>query len=118
MSEKFQNKYRTQSNRLKNWDYSNAGYYSITICTKDKINYFGNIKESKMQLSEIGVILEKEWYKTPELRTDLNIILDEFVIMPNHFHCIIILNEIDSNDIGDVGLSDRDVCNTSQKVIV
>ena len=67
MAEKFLNKYNIQSNRLKNWDYSNAGYYSVTICTKDKINYFGSITNGVMQLSKIGVILETEWYKTPEL---------------------------------------------------
>ena len=113
MEDKFQNEYRTQSNRLKNWDYSNAGYYSITICTKDKINYFGDIKSGEMQLSEIGVILEREWYKTPELRADLDIVLDEFVIMPNHFHCIIILNEMDSTDSDTERHQSRDVCNTS-----
>lgn len=113
MEEIFQNKYRTQSNRLKNWDYSNSGYYSITVCTKDKINYFGSITNGIMQLSEIGIILDAEWYKTSELRTDLNIILDEFMIMPNHFHGIIILNEVDSNDSDKEGHSERDVCNTS-----
>ncbi|MER3328830.1 MAG: transposase, partial [Candidatus Kapaibacterium sp.] len=82
-------------------------------CTKDKINYFGNIVNGRMQLSDIGIILEKEWYKTTELRADLNVVLDEFVIMPNHFHFIIILNEIDSNDIVNNGDSEGDVCNTS-----
>lgn len=113
MEDKFQNKYRTQSNRLKNWDYSNAGYYSITICTKDKINYFGNITNGIMQLSEIGAILKTEWYKTPELRAELDVVLDEFIIMPNQFHCIIVLNEIDSDGSGNEGHSDGDVCNTS-----
>lgn len=113
MEDKFQNKYRTQSNRLKNWDYSNPGYYSLTICTKDKINFFGSITNGVMQLSKIGVILETEWYKTPEIRKVLNIELDEFVIMPNHFHCIIILNEIDSNNVDIERHPSRDVCNTS-----
>lgn len=113
MEEKFQNQYRTQSNRLKNWDYSNAGYYSITICTKDKINYFGSITNGIMQLSEIGIILKAEWYKTSELRTDLNITLDEFMIMPNHFHGIIILNEMDSNNSGKEEHSEGDVRSTS-----
>ncbi|MFA7325883.1 MAG: transposase [Candidatus Kapaibacterium sp.] len=113
MEDKFQNKYRTQSNRLKNWDYSNAGYYSVTICTKDKINFFGSITNGVMHLSKIGVILETEWYKTPELRKDLNLELDEFVIMPNHFHCIIILNEIGSNNVDTERNISRDVCNTS-----
>ncbi|NMC39384.1 MAG: hypothetical protein GYA41_13775 [Bacteroidales bacterium] len=57
-----------------------------------------------MVLSEIGVILKNEWLKTPLVRPDMNITLDEFVIMPDHFHAIIIIgkNQYNQNN-GDNG---------------
>lgn len=48
---------------------------------------------NEMILSEIGKIVESEWLKTPEIRPDMNIVLDEFRVMPNHFHAIIIIGE-------------------------
>lgn len=51
-----------------------------------------------MQLSEIGEIVKEEWLKTPELRRDMNLFLDEWVIMPNHFHGIIVIGENRHND--------------------
>ncbi len=87
--EKFKGKYRIQSSRYPNWDYSSAGAYFITICTTNKEHYFGEIIDNEMKLSEIGNIAYNEWVKTLELRPDMNIILDEFCIMPNHFHAII-----------------------------
>ena len=88
--EKFKEKYRIQSNRHPYWDYSLAGSYFITICTANMEHYFGEIIDNKMELSEIGNVAINEWLKTPELRPDMNIILDESCIMPNHFHAIII----------------------------
>lgn len=51
-----------------------------------------------MQLSNIGKIVESEWLKTPSLRPDMDLILDEFTVMPNHFHAIIIIGENKYND--------------------
>jgi len=81
------NKYRIESTRLSGWDYSNNGFYFITICTKKHKNFFGKIKNGISCLNELGKIAEKEWIKTGDMRKD--VILDEFVVMPNHFHCII-----------------------------
>ena len=89
--EKFKEKYRIPSNRHPNWDYSLAGSYFITICTANREHYFGEIIDDEMELSEIGKVVLNEWMKTPELRPDMNIILDEFCIMPNHFHAIIMI---------------------------
>lgn len=99
MSEKFNNKYRIDSARLKNWDYSNRGVYFVTICTANREHYFGTIRIGEMIVSELGKILEKEWIKTPEIRPDMNIELGEFVVMPNHFHGIFFIgnNEFNSN---------------------
>jgi len=93
MPEKFQNKYRIESNRWQNWDYGWNGAYFITIVTHNRINYFGEIKNGEMIKSKLGLILNNEWLKTPNIRPDMNIVLDEYCVMPNHFHAIIIIGE-------------------------
>ncbi len=99
----FKNKYRIESFRLKNWDYRNAGAYFITICTKNRAHYFGEIADREMQLSEIGKIVENEWIKTPEIRPDMNLKQGEFVVMPNHFHAILIIGQNEYNIQPDRG---------------
>jgi len=96
--EKYQNKYRIKSARLEGYNYANAGMYSITICTANREHYFGEIIEGKMHLSEIGKIAQSEWFKTLEIRPDMNLQLDAFVVMPNHIHGIIIIGENEFND--------------------
>ena len=90
---KYNNKYRIQSIRLANWDYRSNGAYFITICTKNRIHYFGEIKNGKMQLSNIGIIADILWceikYHIPGIQ------LREFIVMPNHIHGILILNNKD-----------------------
>ncbi len=80
-----------RSIRLKGYDYSQAGAYFITICTKNRQRLFGEITDGEMILNEMGQIAYNEWLKTPELRP--NVSLDVFVIMPNHMHGIIIIND-------------------------
>lgn len=84
------NKYRHTSNRLKHWDYSDNGLYFITICTKNREQFFGNIINEKIELSEIGKIADQYWIEIPNHFK--NISLDKHVIMPNHTHGIIIIN--------------------------
>jgi REP element-mobilizing transposase RayT len=76
-----------KSIRLKNYDYSMAGLYFITICTHERLPIFGNIVDGLMQLNDSGKIAHEEWQKTGSIRS--NIVLHEFVIMPNHLHGII-----------------------------
>jgi putative transposase len=85
----FKYKYCIESARLKEWDYSRYGYYFVTICTKDKQHFFGDIVGDKMKLSEIGKIVAGEWRKTDSIRDYAK--LDEWAIMPNHLHGIIII---------------------------
>ena len=99
MSELFHDRYKIESIRLKHWDYSSDGAYFITICTKDRIEYFGEIINGKMKLSGIGKIVYDEWIKTEQIRQ--NVHLDEWVVMPNHFHAIVIIEN--DNVIGPVG---------------
>lgn len=91
--DKFQNKYRIPSSRLQNWDYGSAAMYFITICTRNRQCFFGNVIDHKMQLSDIGEIVELEWLQTFELRPDMNLDMGVFVVMPNHFHAIIGIGE-------------------------
>ena len=88
---KYRNKYRIPSTRLNGYDYAQAGYYFITICTKDRIYWFGNIKNSEMIKSKIGEITDKCWLEIPSHFPFVE--LDKFIIMPNHIHGIIIINE-------------------------
>ena len=87
--------------RLQTWDYRWTGAYFITICTKNKEYYFGDIKNGRMRLSQVGVIADILWY---EIKNRVkNIELGEFVVMPNHVHGILILNEDNINIDNNVG---------------
>ena len=90
MNNKFKNKYRIQSIRLQNWDYGWNGLYFVTICTKNRKCFFGDIVDGKMNLSRIGIIADILWYEIKNHAQ--NIELDEFTVMPNHIHEILILN--------------------------
>ena len=93
---------RTQANRksirLKEYDYSNAGWYYVTICTKNFIHWFGKVRASKVQLNELGLLVLRCIKDIPGHFNNSE--LDDFIIMPNHLHCIIILNDV-------VGTRDR-----------
>jgi len=87
-----------KQNRLKNHNYSQNGYYFATICTKNKKNYFGEIivetsrrdvSTNRMKLSKIGEIAQRYWWKIPNHFSFVE--LDEFIVMPNHIHGIIVI---------------------------
>jgi putative transposase len=73
--------------RLREYDYSSANQYFITICVSDFEHFFGEIRNGIMRLSDIGNAASLLLQEIPTKRTDL--ILDEFMVMPNHVHCII-----------------------------
>ena len=80
-----------KSNRLQNYDYSQAGYYFVTICTQDRINYFGKIERQLMHLNEIGEIVKNQWVW---LSTQYDYVeLDTYIVMPNHLHGIVIIRD-------------------------
>ncbi len=98
MSYKFQKQYR-----LPEYDYSKEGGYFITICTKNQEYYFGDIINDKMYLSEIGKIVRALWLEIPVKFK--NVILDEWIIMPNHIHSIILkMNEPCKDYINNLNL--------------
>lgn len=89
METRFRNRYLIASTRLQNYDYSSNGYYFITICTKNREHYFGEITNDKIQLSKIGKIVQKYWLEIPKHFPFVK--LNEFVVMPNHVHGILII---------------------------
>ena len=93
MAEKFKDKYRIPSARLSTWDYRWAGAYFITICTQHREHFFGEIVDGTMILNGIGEMVKYEWCITPKIRPDMNLHLGEYVVMPNHFHGILIIGE-------------------------
>ncbi len=95
--EKFKEKYRTDSVRLKNWDYSSDGAYFITICTQDREHFFGNVVDGQMILSEIGQIADKFWKQIPDHFPF--VILDEFMVMPNHMHGILFIDKNNDKNV-------------------
>jgi len=78
-------------------DYSLPGKYFVTICTADKRRRFGTIVNGEMKLSEIGRIACKFWYEIPQHFPYIT--LDEYILMPNHIHGIIIINRHDENPV-------------------
>jgi len=82
-------------NRLADYDYSRSGYYFVTLCTKDKIEYFGKFLKEKIVLSKIGEIAHSHWLSIPAHYE--NVKIDSFIIMPNHIHCIIIIDNAEVN---------------------
>lgn len=76
--------------RLTDWDYSSEGIYFITICCRDRQSFFGKIKDNEMIHSEIGLIASRYWLEIPDHFPHVK--LDEFAIMPNHIHGVLILD--------------------------
>jgi REP element-mobilizing transposase RayT len=75
--------------RLKNYDYSQSGLYYVTICTQNREYLFGNVLNGKMELNDFGKIINDVLF-TIQKHFD-HVELDEFVIMPNHIHGIVII---------------------------
>ncbi len=76
-----------KSPRLKGFDYSSEGWYFVTICTKDRVHYFGEVVHGHMHLSDMGQVVHDYWQSIPEHFA--HVILGEMVVMPNHVHGLI-----------------------------
>ena len=81
-----------RSIRLKEYDYTQTGAYFITICSVQRKHIFGDVIDGEVKLSSWGEIAKREWFKTADLRTYVKLHEDEFVVMPNHIHGIIWIN--------------------------
>ena len=84
------NDFTRKNPRLTDYDYSVGGYYFITICTKDKIHYFGEIAKEEMQLNDIGKLAQSSIEKIEKIYKTIKV--DKFVVMPNHIHMIVIID--------------------------
>ena len=95
-----------QSVRMKSWDYSESGAYFVTLCAHRRHTVFGEIRQGVMGLNRFGCLVWNEWYLLALRRPSL--ILDEFIVMPNHLHLILFLqNDVSMNP----WLQDRDRTN-------
>ncbi|MDI5895935.1 transposase [Flavobacterium algoritolerans] len=91
----FKNRYQTESNRLKNWDYSNEAIYFITLVAQNRECIFGAIDDDKMLLNDNGKIIETELLKSITIRERW--FFHNWVIMPNHIHLLVEI--ISSSDV-------------------
>lgn len=85
-----------RSIRLKDYDYGQQGAYFVTICSQERLLFFGEIIETKMQLNEAGEMVQIIWDNLPGRFPQLA--LDAFVVMPNHVHGILVINSVESPD--------------------
>jgi putative transposase len=92
---------RRRAIRLAGYDYAQAGAYFITMCTEDRALLFGAIQDGVMRLNETGAFVEAAWQDLS--RHYRNVALDEFVVMPNHVHGIIVIAEQDDHDAASGG---------------
>jgi putative transposase len=86
----FQDRYRVESARLVDWDYSSRGWYFVTLCTRNKECSLAHSVNGEIVLSDAGVIAEIEM-KAISIHYS-NVIIDRFVVMPNHVHTIVVID--------------------------
>ena len=84
-------KHHRRSIRLKGYDYTQPGAYFITIVTQNRASILGEVVDGETRLNEHGEIVREEWLQTAILRP--RVILDQFIVMPNHIHGIIMLTD-------------------------
>jgi len=83
-------KHHRKSIRLKGYDYSRAGAYYVTICVQDRDMLLGKVVDGQIKLNEYGKMVAYTWNDLPNHHP--HVCLDEFVIMPNHVHGVIIID--------------------------
>ena len=93
----FKGKYRIESARLPDYDYAGSGKYFITVCTRHRIPCFGEIVDREMRLSPMGEIVARFWMDIVYCFPDTY--LDEFQIMPDHVHGIIVMDRSVTNTV-------------------
>jgi len=89
--DKFKNKYRIDSARAAFWDYARNGAYFVTICTQNRVRWFGRVKNKKMELSTIGNIANACWLEIPNHFPFVE--LGAHIIMPDHVHGIVVIKK-------------------------
>jgi REP element-mobilizing transposase RayT len=112
-SDRRYNGYRSGTLRLDEWDYRRSAWYFVTICTHDRVSYFGTVRNGIVGLSPAGCIASHEWRRTPEIRPYVR--LGAWIVMPNHIHGLIgITTESPAHDVvAGTDTSKRDGSNTA-----
>jgi REP element-mobilizing transposase RayT len=88
--------------RLREYDYSQPGGYFVTLCTHRRECILGDIADGNVQLNQFGEIVKEEWLRTEQIRPEIT--MDEFMVMPNHMHGIIMIrNDIPNISVGAHG---------------
>ncbi len=80
--------------RLPDWDYATPGLYFVTICTQKHQWFFGKVIDEQMHKNQMGILAEEKWLSIQHHHA--NVILDKFVVMPNHIHGILCLTDDNS----------------------
>ena len=88
-------KHHRRSIRLRGYDYTQPGAYFLTICTHRCGHLFGRVVDGEMVLNVFGEIVREEWFRSAEIRAEIELFPDEFVVMPNHIHGIVWIVETD-----------------------
>jgi hypothetical protein len=101
-----------KNTRLKGHDYTRNGYYFVTICVEDMEHRFGFIENRVTKLNKFGKIAQRCLNDLPKYYH--NCFLDETVIMPNHIHCIIV---IDNESVGDVSHTSPEIHSQVQTIV-
>lgn len=104
-------KHHRRSIRLKGYNYSSEGFYFITICTEGRRCLFGTIINGKMVLNDYGKIVDNEWQNTIKIRNG-DVVLHEYVIMPNHIHAIIQIHRGVSHTPNEISHTPNEVSHT------
>lgn len=84
-------KHHRRSIRLRGYDYAQPGAYFITICTFERAGLFGEVCDGEMRANAFGQVAAGEWQKTAAMRPRIR--LDAFIVMPNHIHGIIVIED-------------------------
>lgn len=104
--DKFNGKYRIPSARWAAWDYGRNAAYFVTICTANHAHYFGEIAKAEMILTPLGHVAVDFWNEIPAHFPF--VVLDAFVVMPNHVHGIIIIDKsVETQDLASLPAGNR-----------
>jgi REP element-mobilizing transposase RayT len=96
-------RHNRRSIRLRGFDYASPGAYFVTLNVKHRRPIFGTLRDGVMHLNDIGRIVHEEWVRSSDIRPE--VVLDEFVIMPNHMHMIVWIrdaNGIRARPLGNI----------------
>ncbi len=86
--------------RLPDYNYAGLGAYFITVCTQGKECFFGEICGNQVAVNEYGRLVEGEWGRIPSVWPVVK--LDAFIVMPNHIHGILVIEDLDTEKAGAV----------------